>query len=91
MGEEIKVKRPLGVSILSVLGFLAGAYLVIEGVLFMVFDQPIDLVPALGDMFVFLADLGVAPYYYIIMMIIGIVLIPVVWGLWKGSGWARSV
>ena len=84
-------KRPIGVTILSILAIIGGIALLIGGFLFILFagllsGSPIEIS---SDSSIDIASLSFLPMILgIIMVIIGIIYLAVSYGLLKGKGWA---
>jgi len=78
--------RPLGVSILAILGFIGAILLFISAALFAVFGQMLFGMPqaeGAGPFFGLLINIG-----GIIFAVFGVVAAVVSYGLWKGASWA---
>ncbi|QOJ78558.1 hypothetical protein IG193_07320 [Infirmifilum lucidum] len=79
-------ERPLGVTILAVLGFLFSALAILSGIALMAFGL-------IGDMIFRKAPLPllfplVAGAVGLLMLVLGGITLVVSWGLWTGQSWA---
>lgn len=77
-------ERPLGITILAILGFLGGILIILAGILF-----------TIGGAFFFRATrapliplAGLFGAVGVVLIIIGIIELIISWGLWTGKGWA---
>jgi len=78
------VARPIGVTIIAILGAIGTALSIIGGVIFL----------ALGPLFAsfgipFVTALGVLAG--VIFLVFGLIGFAIAWGLWKGKNWARWI
>ncbi|UCE09651.1 MAG: hypothetical protein JSW61_11845 [Candidatus Thorarchaeota archaeon] len=71
-GYGVSDERPLGVTILALLQFLGGAFMLVTGI----------LATLAGMLFILLAVFGM------IMVILGFISLIVGWGLWSLKSWA---
>lgn len=80
-----KPERPLGVTILAILGFLGGILAIVGGV----------LIAVIGT--VFIPGIMKTPYSLpgiifgalgIVVIVVGLIDLVISWGLWAGRGWA---
>ena len=79
----ISSKRPLGITILAILTFLAGLTLFSGGIVAIVSPDLLRLV--LGVRGIFVQVLGVA------LLMLGVLYTVVTFGLWKGMRWAWTL
>ncbi len=76
--------RPLGVSILAILGFIGGAFMLLTGAIFAAMLPTMSLyihqMPQMASIFI--------KFGSIIFLVMGLVSLVVSYGLWTGKTWA---
>ncbi|MGC9146418.1 MAG: DUF7144 family membrane protein [Infirmifilum sp.] len=79
-------QRPLGITILSILGFISAALFILAGISFIVLGPLITHeLAAMGARAFVLAVAGALGFFFLVS---GGIAFLVSWGLWKGKSWA---